>query len=608
MSFEEKPEDLLKLLQQQLPQRRDTGEFRCLSVEEIQQLEQAGNSCPDWSGVTVTSRTRLSLIQRCRLLPPLRIDLQAEEVEVDGERFSSVLRGTTIASCTILGPVHADSIGELRGLTVIGPVALVRCGSITASDDDRFGIGSPLELGVETGERDLPLIPTLTPELAHLLTSGKGAGLRSAFGAAEAAAVESLGSMEATIGPGCILRDTPAVEGCFLTGHVTVDCATAVRDSFLMGAPDRRTTVCDGALVRSSALQWGARVDSLAMVQGSLVGECSTVERHAKLTASLLGPDSCLGEGEITASLTGPFTAMHHQSLLIAARWPLGQGNIGYGANVGSNHTSRAPDQELECGQGCFFGLGCSIKFPCSMADAPFTIVATGVTALPQRLEMPFSLICGPTQAWEGVSPALNELRPGWVLSANLYSLWRSMRKYQSRMRAVVTGTAHPVLSAANARLVERARARLMDVSGDGPWTDVDGIGKNVLTERARTDGVRAYDLFLSWYALDAFISSLRKTADPAEAMATMPAHQRSVLEGHLGCSNGLQASRRWLQVAAELQRRLRRSREKDGDRGGRTIADYRMMHDGADAVLKDAEETFALARKLVLGHFPDLR
>jgi hypothetical protein len=460
---------------------------------------------------------------------------------------------------------------------------------------------------VETGQRDLPLIPTLTAELAHLLTSGVGVESRSASGPTEAAVLEALGSMTATIGPGCLLCDTPAVDGCFLTGSVTVDCATAVRNSFLMGAPDRRTRVSDGALVRDSSLQWGAKVDSMAVVEGSLVGECSTVERHGKLTGSLLGPDSSLGEGEITASLAGPFTAMHHQSLLIAARWPLGQGNVGYGANVGSNHTSRAPDQELECGQGVFFGLGCSVKFPCSLADAPFTIVATGVTTLPQRLEMPFSLVCGPTRTYDGISPAFNELRPGWVITHNLYSLWRSMRKYGRRRRAVLTGSTTPVLSAENARLVERARTRLMSVSGDGPWTGVPGIGKNVLTERALMDGVRAYDLFLSWYALSAFVSEVAGESGPEGALEAMPAHSRSVLDGHVGCSDGPQAAARWLELADELLGRIRRSREKDADRGGRTIADYHLMHSGPDRVLEDAEDSFAATRRLLLESFPEL-
>ena len=52
-----------------------------------------------------------------------------------------------------------------------------------------------------------------------------------------------------------------------------------------------------------------------------------------------------------STSLVGPFVAFHHQALLIAAYWPEGKGNIAYGANVGSNHTGKAPDQEIRPGE-----------------------------------------------------------------------------------------------------------------------------------------------------------------------------------------------------------------------------------------------------------------
>ena len=105
--------------------------------------------------------------------------------------------------------------------------------------------------------------------------------------------------------------------------------------------------------------------------------EHSHVDRHGKLFDSLLGPNSGVSEGEVsivvsclpqlmctlpmhqvTSCLVGPFVGFHHQALLIACFWPSGKGNIGYGANVGSNHTLKAPDQELWPGEGLFFGLG----------------------------------------------------------------------------------------------------------------------------------------------------------------------------------------------------------------------------------------------------------
>jgi hypothetical protein len=164
-------------------------------------------------------------------------------------------------------------------------------------------------------------------------------------------------------------------------------------------------------VVRSSIVQWGCEVTTGAIVENSVLVEHSHVERHGKVAMSVIGPNTGIAEGEVTSCLVGPFVGFHHQALLIAAVWPEGKGNIGYGANVGSNHTSKAPDQEIFPGEGVFFGLGCSVKFPADFSDAPYSIIATAVPTLPQRVEFPFSLINKPSAAFPGISSSFGETR-----------------------------------------------------------------------------------------------------------------------------------------------------------------------------------------------------
>lgn len=167
------------------------------------------------------------------------------------------------------------------------------------------------------------------------------------------------------------------------------------------------------SLVRNAVLQWHCTVEALSVVTDAFLCDCAHVERHGVVLSSLIGPNTSIAEGEVSASFVGPFVGFHHQALLIASYWPEGKGNVGYGANVGSNHTLKAPDQELFPGEGVFFGLGCSIKFPSNFVRAPYSVVATAVTTLPQRLAMPFSLINTPGHVIPSLSPAINEISPG---------------------------------------------------------------------------------------------------------------------------------------------------------------------------------------------------
>ena len=203
---------------------------------------------------------------------------------------------------------------------------------------------------------------------------------------------------------------------CYIGPSARISGATKLEETTILSNPEEPAQVLGGGWVRSSLLQWGCRVDSMALVDGSVLTEHSHAERHGKVISSILGPNTGVAEGEVNASLLGPFVGFHHQSLLIAALWPEGKGNVAYGANVGSNHTSRAPDQEFWPGEGAYLGLGVNIKYPSDFTRAPYTIVAMGVSTLPQKLAFPFSLVNKPWGPAPGVSPAYNEIIPAWTV------------------------------------------------------------------------------------------------------------------------------------------------------------------------------------------------
>jgi hypothetical protein len=102
-------------------------------------------------------------------------------------------------------------------------------------------------------------------------------------------------------------------------------------------------------------LQWKSAIVNNSSVSSVLLMECSEIGPNSVVSHTLLGPDSHLSCGEVHSSLIGPNTNSHHQSLIISAIWPGGRGNVGYGSNIGSNHTGRIPDQEIAIGEGVSF-------------------------------------------------------------------------------------------------------------------------------------------------------------------------------------------------------------------------------------------------------------
>lgn len=362
--------------------------------------------------------------------------------------------------------------------------------------------------------------------------------------------------------------------------------------STVLSSHEYPSTVLDGAIVRDALLQWGVRVSDAAFVARSIVFEGSVVERHGIVQGSVIGPDCVVAEGEVSKSLVGPLVGFHHQALLVSAYWPEGRGNVGYGANVGSNHTGKAPDQEIRPGEGAFFGLGVNVKFPADASSAPYLLVASGVDTLPQRITLPFSLVAAPSRAWPGHSPALNEIFPGWMLAENPYALLRNEVKFAERHRAVRSRVDVRVFGPAVRATVIRALEALDALGGKTVYTDRDlaGIGKNLMTEDARRRGVDAYRSCLRRLALAAAAERILRGADLSEPWLDADESLRRFLGPDASSSPAavlrlhLEETRRWAEAVEACKAR-------DDQRGPRILQDYAAVHPPAseDAVVRMA-------------------
>lgn len=553
-----------------------------LTDRQIELLESNGNRSGDWSRVLTAPGSELYSVEDCRFDGDVRLALVPSGSGKTGHR--PLLRDSMLENSEIGPGCRIISVGLLSGYILEEGVTLENCGRLRFVSGTTCGNGADLRLGVETGERTVRSFLLMNTSLAEALS---GAACRGEYDELLDGLLARLSTRpRGLIRTDSVLRGTSSVEDCFIGHSCRIENATAVRDTSLLGSAGRGVSVTDGALVRGSILQWGAEVDSMAIVENSVIGECATVERSAKVIDSFLGPDSVIGEGEVTACLAGPFTAAHHQSLLIAARWPEGRGNVAYGANVGSNHTSRMPDQEIRPGEGMFFGLGCSIKFPSDFSMAPYSIVATGVTTLPQRVEMPFSLICEPFSSPEGVPRAFNQIVPAWVLSDNLFALLRNRRKYQVRGRAQRWKDEADVFSPSILGSMRNAIARLSKAAGREYYTGshVPGLGKNFMTEEHRLKAVESYGFHLTFNALIRLLERAETcgvtdevlsgpSGDPVWEPARCALREEfpgSTVTDLLGMIDGM-----WERVISSALM----SRAKDFQRGIRVFPDYEAIH-----------------------------
>lgn len=565
---------------------------RPLRSDEITELERRGNVAEDWALVRVAEEFTPTAVAGSHFIGSCYLGSFATHAErasrsqpsalPAGVYFSTIRNsiietGAAVHRCPIVDRYRVRS-----GATVIG--TSLRCAGATS-----FGNGTAIEPGIETGGRPLTLLADL--DLATILAFCKPHSKSPPNAGQVTAYVERATAGHGYVGTGAVVSDCTAVEDSWIGDGAIVSGATLLSRSTVLTSGEDPITIGPGSIVRDSVLHPGVEVTDGGLVDHSLMLEHSHVERHGKLTASVLGPNSGVAEGEATACIIGPFTAFHHQALLIAAYWPAGKGNVGYGANVGSNHTSRLPDQEIWPGEGMFFGLGCNVKFPADFSRSPYSIISTGVTTLPQRLEMPFSVITTPVVDAQ-VPPGIMQLIPGWVLRENIYALLRNEAKYRKRNKARNTPIPTAVFREEIIAVICRAREQLAspdEVKDLYLPGEIPGIGKNFVTEADRLAGIEVFDRYIEYSELEAaarpfFAGGGSRGCGPraggSPAGRAEPDHRR---QNQIAAEPSTDVLMRYLEHRRRMMADARRSREKDWRRGTACIDDYDRTHPAVD-------------------------
>ena len=511
-----------------------------------------------------------------------------------GPTLPTGVHDSTLQDCEIGDEAVVSRVGLVSGTLVAPESAIVQTASVTGGGASRYGCDLKLPLDAETGGREMDVYAELTSTIAGSLVGCLDeADCRAGYGELLDDYSRRVTGQVTIIDTGAVIRDGGRIADSYIGPGAVVRGAQLVENSCLLSTADQPTLAADGACLNGAVLQWGAQVSTRAVVTSSILGEAAVVENNASVSRSILGANTSVAQGEVTASLLGPFVAAHHRSLLIAANWPGGRGNIAAGAQVGSNHTGRAPDQSIRCGEGLFFGLGSLVKFPADFTRSPYSIIAAGVTTLPQRVEFPFSLVNTPSVHVEGLSPAINELFPGWVLLHNIYMLKRNEAKFRQRNKAKREHGSLDVFRPETVRLMQVALERLQRAPTRDRYLDgdIEGLGKNCMSPSAVNDGVKAYTFYIEWYALLGLKHLLEATGltarcPAAAALLSEPSadprweHQRQILDGRTDVAAML----------SELQDHERRiaedvylSKSRDDQRGERILDDYAATHPPAE-------------------------
>lgn len=132
-----------------------------------------------------------------------------------------------------------------------------------------------------------------------------------------------------------IICDDVELVSCTSIRNSFVGSYSNVRDSTLNSSTALAHCEISSSHLVDAVLHQSCKVLTSTQLNGVLMFPHSSVSSGAKVFDCVLGPDCAISVGECRNSLLGPHVGFHHQALLIASSWPMGRGNIAYGAMIG---------------------------------------------------------------------------------------------------------------------------------------------------------------------------------------------------------------------------------------------------------------------------------
>lgn len=529
-----KASDLSSLAENFRAIKASVAKLRNLTAEEVTTLEKNGNRCEDWNRVLVEPNFDPARVQRSVFMGDVRLPAFYGTLLLPGDvSFPTGIYDSLVHNCIVENAL-VYKVFMLSNVLVRSSAVVHNVGTLVSSGKINFMIGSTMSVGNEMGGRELFVFPDITMDLVEAQLFHKAeSDVQQSFEEQLKNFREEISLPFGVVGKGAVVSNTNIVRNSWIGAHARVEGAAKIRNTIILSSLEESTHIYDSVIIENSDLQMGVKVHTGAEVQRSVLMSRSKVGCKAIVKSSIVAPCCHIEEGEVNSSYMGPLTQMHHHSLLIAALWPDGCGNLGYGANVGSNHTGRMPDQEIMPGQGMFFGLGVNVKFPANYRESPFTLIASGVTTMPQRVKFPFSLIRSGDPQLMGVPARLNEILPAWNYARNAYALDRNIYKYAQRGKGAVPNSYFSLYGAETVHYAFDAYCRLQVNQVQDVYTKehIDGLGENFLRERVRQKALKTYGEYLERYVLDQMIALVENDA----SLALQPPRElRRLLSGDL--------------------------------------------------------------------------
>ncbi len=471
--------------------------WRNLRSDEVEKLVKNDNTSDNWDEILVSDEFEPNQIKNTRFYGLVRIGrlrnvmLQHHDLRVPAGITNSLIVASDIGDDVAIHNVHYLAhyiIGDsniLFNIQEMHTTNHAKFGNGIVKEGEPESVRTWIDLMNETGcRRVLPFDGMISADAYLWAKYIDDKPLQDNLKKITQKCTHDQRGFYGTTGSNCVIKNSLILKDVKISAHCYIKGANKLKNLTINSSEEEPTQIGEGVELVNGIVGYGCHIFYGCKAVKFVLGNNSNLKYGARLINSFLGDNSTISCCEVLNNLIFPAHEQHHNNSFLIAAVVMGQSNMAAGATIGSNHNSRANDNEIQAGRGFWPGLCTSVKHSCRFAS--FTLLSKADYPAELDIPLPFSLLNN------NVSKDQLEVMPAYWWLYNMFALARNSWKFQNRDKRIhkdqniefdpfAPDTVEEIFTACSLMEIWTAKAYLRK-QGTSP----DGKKDNELTELGR--------------------------------------------------------------------------------------------------------------------------
>ena len=416
--------------------------WRHLKSDEVERLVKNDNTADNWDEIFVTDEFDTNQIKNTRFFGLVRIGrLRSVILQHHDLRLPAGITNSLIISCDIGDDVAIHNVHYLSHYIIGNSCILFNIQEMHTTDHSKFGNGiikegepenvrTWIDLMNETGcRRILPFDGMIAADAYLWAKFVDDSALQENLKCMTQDSFDNRRGFYGTTGEHCVIKNSLILKDVKISSYCYIKGANKLKNLTINSSEKEPTQIGEGVELVNGIIGYGCHIFYGCKAVKFILGNNSNLKYGARLINSFLGDNSTISCCEVLNNLIFPAHEQHHNNSFLIASVVMGQSNIAAGATIGSNHNSRANDNEIQAGRGFWPGLCTSVKHSCRFAS--FVLLSKSDYPAELDVPLPFSLVNN------NVSKDRLEIMPAYWWLYNMFALARNSWKFQNRDKRV---------------------------------------------------------------------------------------------------------------------------------------------------------------------------